>query len=408
MTGQIRDFVRTRALINYQAFLLNKDDYQVFCISKGIMGALRVLIAEYGRRRVNWLTSYTGHQYTTPDDTEWDIIDEYISEFLGETGEMSTCSDFVTALEDLKTAILDSACCGIGGTGGSRGTGTSEGAGSTNEDDGATPPPGFDTYGEYLNYKCHIANLIWDDIDQDLTWLSTASIISLAAEALVIGLLTPIPGDEILALAGVAISLLAQGLLASTANAILTLWNNDHNQLVCDLYDAPDAATAKAVISDWSDAQLSTVQAALFGYFVNNDAVNGLFDKSVVDNNRAVQGTELDCFCGTGCWQRLFARGSEGPNYYFQSEWSGGNTQLIVYFNTNSQNPTDTCGDPVKGIPSLISGSANRYIAWNSAGTRIYDEAVPWTDPDMAYQQIQIQLDDVNSPFEAYLLYQAA
>lgn len=400
-------YSNTRVLIGLTEFLEDIGESTLICVNKGVLGALRVLIRSYGLRQINWVDTHTLAGYTTPSPANFDIIDEKISEFLEETN-MTTCDDLVTALQSIAASLAEG-CCQTGQEGrGSRGTDGADSPETGSFDDGSNVPPGFPDRPAYEVYKCNQANLIFSDWLDDTGWLKLGTISTLIASSLVVALLTPIPGDEILLFLGLALTLLAQGLLVGVAANIITAVTADQNNLVCNMYNAFDVDAARTFIETWASSNLTAIEEQFFLFFLSNDALNRLFVYNAADSNRMPGMTPTDCDDCASCDQRIFTRGAEPVPFTMTSEWTGGNTQIIVYFNTNSASPTDTCGPEVKGIPTFNFGSADHFILWDNTGTIIYNEVVVWTDPELSYQLAQIELEDFDVPFELDYQYEDA
>lgn len=273
----LQSFVDTRVLIDYEQFAEMLDEGVVICTNAGVLGAIRVLIRSYGLRNVNWATSYSEAGYIGVTPEQFDIIDNQISIFLGETNDMGFCEDLTQAMNNL-SASFQAGCCGSG----SFGAGQAEPASSPYPDQDPDWPPGFDTYAEYRSYKCDIANRIIEGVREDMDWLAAGTLTTLVGSVLVGALFTPIPFDDILALVGFAVSLLLQGVLSATAASVSATIASERQTLVCLLYDADDAISAKAVVTAYLGTLLTTTEAGLFALVWSFAGVNGLFTKNIL------------------------------------------------------------------------------------------------------------------------------
>lgn len=170
-------------------------------------------------------------------------------------------------------------------TSGSAGAGTFEAVPSPFVDDGLTPPDGYEDYAEYEQWKCDLAQYVINKMIVDVTQATIWDIALLTLSELVIPIaltfLTPIPFDEILAMAG---ALIAVVVTVGSATAVLEqcvdyLENID----LCLLFSAADVSEAienvEADIDSQSfavqDGNTKTILKALF----NNNSLNILFEE---------------------------------------------------------------------------------------------------------------------------------
>lgn len=292
----LRQYVRTRVLLDYDHFNDHVDTPVLVCTNQGILNVVRTLISTYGLRYANWVTALAPAGYIGVSEAQFDIIDAHISEFLEATTDMTFCGDLTEALNNLAVSF-EAGCCDNG----SYGAGKGEPGASVNEDDEEDWPPGFDTYAEYRTYKCAIANRLIEGMKTDMTWIAAGTIVTLAGSILVATLLTPIPFDEILGIVGFALALLAQGILATTGAAVASDIDDNRQALVCTLYDAVDADTAKTAVLDFMDAILTTTEMALFASVWSFAAVNALYDKNVLLETSPLEDDVICDACSSEC-----------------------------------------------------------------------------------------------------------
>lgn len=371
----LRPYVRTRALIDYPNFLDGLDTGAVLCTNQGMLRLIRVLLISYGMRYANWVTEHTPGGYIGVDNTEFDVVDANISKFLEETNDMKFCSELTEAFNNL-TAAFREGCCDSG----SYGAGKDEPPESGNQDDEEDWPPGFDTYAEYRLYKCDIANRIIEGIRVDVVWLAAGTIVTLASSILVATLLTPIPGDEILALVGFALALLAQGVLATVGASLQSDIDAERQELVCLLYDAADADSAKTAVLDYLDSVLTSTEMALFASLWGFASVNALFDKNVLLELSPLDDPVVCSACSSECELCWSTNGDDDINGVFTevsptsiTMTSGLTTSPTTHwgncdFNTIPIGRT-FCGPAVE----LASYSLSGFTAWGSDGYRLYD-----------------------------------
>ena len=383
----LRDYVSTRVLVDYAAFEEDLTKGVVICTNLGVLNLIRMLIRSYGLREANWVTSYTAAGYLGPDETQFDLIDSEVSEFLGETDDMTFCNDLTQALNNL-SAAFQAGCCGDG----SYGAGENEPAESTNVDDGLDPPPGFDTYAEYRTYKCAIANRIIEGIRQDMIWLGAGTLVTLTATGLIAALLTPIPGDEILLLVGFLVSIFLQGILATTTAAIVAEIDASRQNLVCLLYDAENAGDAKGAVLSFMQSALTSVEAALFAAVWSYASVNALFDKDVILESSPLSGAVSCGLCGSECELCVTFDGDEDVSGVFTIisdtviDMVSGIEQPAVSFwgicDFNTREGTqDFCGPSVTLSSYSLTGFTPKasvgYRIWDSSLTIVYTSSTP-------------------------------
>lgn len=384
--AELRQYVSARVLIDYDHFLAALGDGVVICTSQGVLNVLRTLISTYGLRYANWVTSHTPGGYIGVDESQFDILDAEISAFLEETSDMGFCDELTQAFVDL-TAAFEAGCCGQG----SFGAGEGEPPGSSQGDDEEDFPEGFDTYDEYRTYKCDIANRIIEGVRLDVVWLAAATITTLAASILVATLLTPIPGDEILALVGFCIALLVQGVLATVGGGLQSDLDTERQELVCLLYDAVDADTAKTAVLDYLDGVLNASEMAMFASLWGFTSVNALFVKDVLLSSSPL-GEEVECtLCGSECLLAIPTAGDETTNGIFTIvsdtvvTMTSGQAAAVHWgindFNTRPVTPFVFCGPSVELDSYALTGftpwATSAYRIYNSALTIVYNSSVP-------------------------------
>jgi len=283
-----RNYHQTRVLIDYAEFIAKSSDDTLICVNQGVLGAIRVLVRTYGLRNINWVTAYGASGYTSPDAVQQDKIDELVSEFLGDT-EMSTCSDLVAAINNLAMSNC------IGCNGGSGGAGGDGAPASLFQDVDWNVPIGFDGLNEYKTYKCKAANIIRQDLEDDLTWLEGASLLDLVWPILTLRLLTPISYGQIVPFTAFVSALETVGQLDTIASELLTALSTFPNDLTCGLYLATDYADAQVAFDDWAvTASLSSNAKSLLLYLLTTDNVNRLFEANNILNMRTAD-SPIDC-----------------------------------------------------------------------------------------------------------------
>lgn len=291
MGSETRNYrANKRQIINYNNLISEIGEAQLVCVDKGVLSIARKLVSTRGLWRTTYATDYDDNFYHIPDDAEFRVIEDAIGEFLEAINPMN-CNDLITELSDIAAAIRETACCpGIGAAG----AGATDVQGTDAQDDGSTYfPAGYADRDEYTTAKCEFAEDIRLNLITDLTYIKNGTIVTLAASALIGALITPIPGDEILAFAGFVASLLVQGLIVSTAQGVIDELTNNAAAWRCAIYEAEtlDDAKDEAIAT----LSLTTLEDALLGYMLPNYAWNNLFDYSGDVPNHGVSCN--DCVC---------------------------------------------------------------------------------------------------------------
>jgi hypothetical protein len=224
-----------------------------------------------------------------PGTTEASYVDDAQNLIREELQDM-TIENALSQIAQAITLLANSQCCPNDG---SSGSGETETGGTENIDNGSDSPDTekWPTYAEYDQDKCNRAAGIINQFQEDINNIETLNWVGILAlpigQALLLlagALLTPIPGDEIIALLAV-LTTLAGGVapvIAVVKAAIVTV----KDDMICDLYNAPDVATAKAdaraTITTEIEAQSSgaiEVAAKLMAVmFLTNNSLNKLFD----------------------------------------------------------------------------------------------------------------------------------
>lgn len=363
-------YVKTRSIVR-MADVIEADYTEciMLCINKFAWDTCRTFLYDYGQRRTSFAMTYNQNSYEVPDDAEFDVIQASISDALGSC--TMSCDEIVTALGDINISIQSGGECG--GQEGSGGSGTTEGVEEVFEDDGDTTfPPLYDDRAAYVDNKCGIARMIIQDILADLLWIQSANLASLGATFLIGALISPIPGDEILAFAGFLIAIFLEGTIVAVMAAIMTAINDNMEEVICALMNASTSGNAQ---TDFLiELGLSGVNFYAIDLIVNNDSFNRLFQYGTI------QSGFTPCDCDEGLLTCVFMEwGTYLGDNEFQSEFhSAGRHILIFYPNNNSGTSGDTCADvPNMTYDELIghsnwAGGSDYFLhEWNNGGLNI-------------------------------------
>lgn len=213
-----------------------------------------------------------------------------------DAGLLAIAESLDNIAESLALGVSGGCACGCGSTTvncGTAGTGGGASPPTTNTGDvgeGAEPPPGFDTIEEYRAYKCAVATYIVATYKDDLSRLGTiSSTISWVANRLAVVcaglLLTPIPGDELFALAALLVSTIAADVWADTLALMQDAINGAEEDLVCALYNAQDVGSAVSSFVEVMGAAIDGLGTLPYTYaakqfispFTTTDNLNRLF-----------------------------------------------------------------------------------------------------------------------------------
>lgn len=233
-------------------------------------------------------------------------------EIFDRNSDLEECCMACTEATSVADAII-AAMSSFGGTSGVCGCG-SGGAGSEEPPDSpiepgppgqqqGDPPPGFDTWADYEDYKCAIATWIVESIQTDLAWYETINIVTIALSSVIGALITPIPFDDVAAIIGLMLTLSLEGVFLTAVQDIGAAVAADFDDFVCALYQAPNAEEAKANWDEQVDTSIDAQTGAFYAFvekgilaaMVSNAAINKLFDEDIALRNTIEPG---DC---SGC-----------------------------------------------------------------------------------------------------------
>lgn len=300
--GEIIPRSNKRTIIDYNDIIALSGDSTVICVNLGVLLILRALIRDRGL----WQSTYyqqilPAGLYEQIEDSQFDLIDAMVSDFLGDT-DMGTCDELSATLQAIASGQ------GIGGCGcGTSGAGSTEPAATTTTGPAdisnpvGDPPEGFATWDEYRDYRCAVANELLDANLADVQWLQTVNATTLAIGAFAAALVTPIPGDEIIAFVALLSTLTGLGFYASALQDWEDTLQAARDDLECDLYSAANVTDAKTDFQATFDAEVDMQTAdptqrflikSLQAIFLNFAALNDLFDKSETYNTTAYDQTD--------------------------------------------------------------------------------------------------------------------
>ena len=368
-------------------------------------------LRKMAKSRLLWPTSYAKEQheqyYVLPDDTDFDLIDDHVSEWIQQTEVIDMCNQaLLEAIESIAASVTQSSCCYEAGPGGQF-IGDDFYYGSEAPLSAPTvfgPGEEFETETEYNNHRCAAANTIVNGLIGSLNGLSILSLAQLTAAGIVAGLV----GIGLIAVPPVAIviALLATGFLLGALTSVANEIDDNKEELVCLLYNSETAQEAYDAIDDFVrdiavDLGFLEVQIGPFADLVMNivpiDAANALFSAVGLP---VVSGTTIDCDgqCGD-CPNYIVIVGGYDPvtnvasSEYFSPH---GNYQFGILFERREGELG--CSDGVDDLtvvelqPPTPQNSANLgHRAFFDATTRYSDNAPPSNIDNVNYY---VSVDD--------------
>ena len=355
--------------------LLNPTGFDgLFCLSPATWRLSYNLVLGYGRWRSRYfITDIDTGQPLTIEDEEFDqvidMVDIALQELtmpcdLGPTlealGQMITELGQLTLQVSLNSGNNGNCGCPPGGIGDL----PPDPAPDQNDPGGEDPPPdGFDTWEDYLDYKCRAANKIVDDLIASTGNLGSLSGVVGAIQAVLLasflntsllgGVLAGVMalGFSEFAAAGIIIAALVALIVGSAGGLVWfsALANNmDENKedLICALYIAQSVGAAQEAWSNFIIARIgdasgqwdgepasgliSSTMETVLGALNNLTIINLLFQ---LDETIAAYEASFDCSaCGTTHefpWEFATNGGSgtfkyDGTSFTLSSQESGG------------------------------------------------------------------------------------
>jgi hypothetical protein len=226
------------------------------------------------------------------------LANDYIAEL--EEKLMSSCGSEIRAgLEALAQAIANKACCPTSGGGvGTIGGGGTGGTGTTPVEpvpiDGisyTTPPDGFTTWSDYIDYKCSVATAIANDTLEDWQELELTNWVGLTTVSAILAVLgivlsIPIAGEVLLLIVLFILAMGGSTIVDQVIGGLVDSMETVIDDYKCALYtsgDVPGAAqAAQALLEAEIDNQLSDPLAfyakKLSAYWLTADSLNRLFE----------------------------------------------------------------------------------------------------------------------------------
>lgn len=291
----------------------------------------------------------------------WELsTDEELSEFIQACHELdskigvrnvdcinSGLTEIANAVKEAfgQIAISMANCCDHGSGSGGQGT-TAPPINPTeiNEPGAGDPPSGFDSWEQWYANKCSVAADIVQTMIGDVGRMSTVNLIGVtlvsAAAGLVPVILSPIPFDDILVIAGLLV--VAIGFGGAMLSSIKAVLENNEDELVCVLYNSTSSASAKAefvakYFQFWDDDGHSSIfsvsASGIINSFLNPANTNRLF---TLETGRTLP--EHDCSGCTTCG--MFYETESAQAYEDWTEFNFGD-ELVPYLSPDYYDTID-------------------------------------------------------------------
>lgn len=295
----------TRQLIDYNRFLSLTNSKVFLCIDRGILEVCRYLLNSRGTWRTTYYTGVSASGYTIPTATQFETLTNAIAEA---NKDMASCDEIVASLDNIALQIAnlgsDGGCCVVGGD-----TPLDEYNDSTAESfpgSSDTPPPGFSTIEEYLDYKCNAAKWIFDQYVGTLrNWAGLAGTIGGLTIAVIVGLVlltVPPVGLTIILSAMATLTAINFGLLGGLSD-IADEMETDEASILCDLYNAGSTEAAAQVLRNAAAAAITSLSLSPEATWlaITDNLASNEGCKVLLERDETIVGYGGDCSeCGPG------------------------------------------------------------------------------------------------------------
>lgn len=285
MATNKRKYYDKRQVITMQN--VSTGDYTeriLLCLPKFGWLVARAFLSTQGQWRSTYADTFNGVDYTIPDEATFDQIFSSIDSTLAEDDMSCDLRQGLDEIRDAIAALQMVVNCGSTGgcctsVGGSGGAGSVIAEPSDFEDDGENYPGGFADRAEYDAYKCAIADHIVSLIITDIKYLQELDVTEIVASVLIVTLLTPIAGDEVIALVGGILLMATEAILDVALDHIITELEDGRDELVCIIYNALDASSLYNSLVQWLTDKLNAVEVWIASKFFGIDVLNWVFGK---------------------------------------------------------------------------------------------------------------------------------
>jgi len=325
-----------------------------------------------------------GDTYEIVDSSQWETFVGWVATMRNNLGAWTVCNDYLASIAASLDAIANRSCCPAGATTGSRGAGSSEQPPDP-YDQAATPtepPSGFADMATFEAHKCDAAEDLLNNLKADLIGLSgivySGQTPTGLVGALILFFLTPIPFDDLIALAAYLIySAFSYTFLAEMSAEI----GSNQDELRCILYNSDTSESAKsnllARLEEIALATFTTTDDAewVMGaveQMIPYDATNVLFENLPTVSNGA------DCLgCAEGCTALTssptvdfgtdvsFEDGILTITSVLHSPYDCGDAYIVNIYNIPDS--MKQCGFEVSSGSLTPCGTQPIFIKWESA-----------------------------------------
>jgi hypothetical protein len=387
-----------RSILNASNLVSQVGEDVLICAPIGAFLIARKFLADRGTWRTNYALSYDDGGYYLPDDDTMATIEQMINEFLEATSDMN-CTDLTSALDDISASLMtiaaNSSCgCGSGGAGGNSPDVSTDDTGDITGTTG-TPPDGYDTWEQYQQTKCDVANWIVQNMLDDIGWWKAFGVADLTVTAMVAGMASVLSGFTLTALLAAVAGLWAYSV--STLDQLETTLTNDYDDLVCSLVNGENAQESiddflaemnGALSADISDSVALYFAELVASKFADPAQINLLYaDYASVSSHQFPSGN--DCGdCGIPCANEQMVYGNNLGAGLFESEYASSSHRIGFYLNNNGSAGFDPCSDMEDVTIDAVTGwtidpasSPKDFRVWedDSPLAIIYDSDTPFT-----------------------------
>lgn len=239
----------TRTLIDFNKLLasLENGGDVILCLPSALVRIIRMLLRDRAMWRTTYVIAHYEDGYDKPTVEEFEPVEEAISQFLGETNDMSTCSQLLSAIRDIASAIRTSTCCAPGGADyvSDGGTGVYYGTQAPVEKP-TTFGEGqeFTTEAEFQEHLCQAANLIVEGIITSLNGWTMLTLALIIAGGLTVAFFVATPPLAIF------IALATAGLVFGALHTLANYIGEHKEEWVCAIYNAGGYSAILAEVDD--------------------------------------------------------------------------------------------------------------------------------------------------------------
>lgn len=378
--SEYRKYPKTeaRTIIDYNNILSLVGQKGLYCFDRGLLPIIRGLLASRGLWRTSYSIASDDFGYYIPSDDEFDIVGRTIKEFLAEVDDMSC--DITAGLSGIENAIrqlqLTQAAgagpCGIGAGGSGQYAQPETGFVDNGVDN---YPDDFESRSDYDSFKCSVAYLIWQTAKQDLMFIQNLDVTGLTAAALVATLISPIPFDEVAALALVVAQLAIEAALDTVLENIIGYWEDNEEDIICLMYNGANESAVLEGLEDFASDFLTSVEQSFLGFIVTSDAMRWLFSKP------ALLLPDYDCSgCGAVCYPDFMILGSVVSELVYTSDQNPANGWQYIHGKWNFDG-SQYCGTAYDQVSIVVQNDTTNppnksilYRLYNQSEQLIYNQ----------------------------------